>query len=57
MEILTQYSFHYDDPPKYIRPAARGLVIKDGKVVEQGNHNELMKKREVYYNMYMSQFD
>lgn len=33
MEILTQYSFHYDDPPKYIRPAARGLVINDGKIL------------------------
>lgn len=33
MEILTQYSFHYDDPPKYIRPAARGLVISDGKIL------------------------
>lgn len=33
MEILNQYSFHYDDPPKLIRPAARGLVISDGKIL------------------------
>lgn len=33
MEIINQYSFHYDDPPKKTRPAARGIVIRDGKIL------------------------
>lgn len=33
MEIIDQYSIHYDFPPKIIRPAARGLVISDGKIL------------------------
>jgi len=32
------------------------LVVKDGRVVEQGSHRDLMNKQDVYYNMYMSQF-
>ena len=33
MEIINQYSIHYDFPPKKIRPASRGLVIRDGKIL------------------------
>ena len=33
MEIIRQYSIHFDDPPEKTRPASRGLVIKDGKVL------------------------
>lgn len=33
METINQYSIHFDDPPKKTRPASRGLVIKDGKVL------------------------
>ena len=33
METLEQFSFHYDFPPEITRPAARGLVIKDGKIL------------------------
>lgn len=33
MEIIQQYSIHYDMPPKKIRPASRGLVIEDGKIL------------------------
>ncbi|HFU4174111.1 TPA: ABC transporter ATP-binding protein [Streptococcus suis] len=31
------------------------LVMVDGKIVEQGNHRELMKEQGVYYQMHMSQ--
>lgn len=31
------------------------LVMKDGDIIEQGNHKELMKKHGFYYNMLMSQ--
>lgn len=33
------------------------LVINDGDIVEQGNHNELIKKNGFYANLYNSQFD
>ena len=32
------------------------LVIKDGKILEQGNHEELLKLRGEYYNLYKNQF-
>jgi len=39
-----------------IRNAHRILVIKDGKILEEGNHENLMKKRDYYYNLYIKQF-
>jgi len=39
-----------------IRSADRILVIQDGKVVEQGNHKELMRQKGYYYRLYTNQF-
>lgn len=39
-----------------IREADIILVMNDGKIVEQGNHEELMKKGGFYSNLYNSQF-
>lgn len=33
------------------------LVMKDGNIIEQGNHVELMEKKGFYYGLYNSQFD
>lgn len=33
------------------------LVMKDGNIIEQGNHNTLMKKNGFYANLYNSQFE
>ena len=33
------------------------LVMKDGSIIEQGNHNELMKKKGFYSELYNSQFE
>ncbi|AEB75724.1 ABC transporter ATP-binding protein [Clostridium botulinum] len=33
------------------------LVMKDGSVIEQGNHNELMNKNGFYADLYNSQFN
>jgi ATP-binding cassette subfamily B protein len=33
------------------------LVLKDGRIVEAGNHNSLMKAKGIYYGLYRSQFD
>ena len=32
------------------------LVLDNGNIVEQGNHNELMNKKGYYYDLYNSQF-
>lgn len=32
------------------------LVMKDGHIIEQGNHEELLAKRGFYYTLYNSQF-
>lgn len=33
------------------------LVMKDGNIIETGNHNELMKKKGFYADLYNSQFE
>ena len=33
------------------------LVVKDGTIIEQGNHNELIEKHGFYYSLYHSQFN
>lgn len=33
------------------------LVMNEGDIIEQGNHNELIKKNGFYANLYNSQFD
>ncbi len=38
-----------------IRNADRILVVDRGRVAEQGNHEELMEKKGVYYQMYEAQ--
>ena len=40
-----------------IRNADRILVVDQGRVVEQGNHQELMEKKGIYYQMYEAQKD
>ena len=32
------------------------LVVKDGKIIERGNHNELLKMKGYYYELYIKQF-
>ena len=39
-----------------IRDADVILVMKDGNVIEKGNHEELIAQRGFYYNLYNSQF-
>lgn len=40
-----------------IRNADKILVMKDGDIVEQGNHEELLEKGEFYAELYNSQFE
>ena len=39
-----------------IRQADVILVVKDGKIVESGRHEELMAAKGYYYNLYTRQF-
>lgn len=39
-----------------IRSADRILVINDGKIMEDGNHKDLMKQKGHYYRLYTNQF-
>lgn len=39
-----------------IRSADRILVISDGRIIEDGNHNKLMEERGHYYRLYTNQF-
>lgn len=39
-----------------IRNADRIIVIEHGRIVEEGNHEQLMKLRGKYYNLYIKQF-
>lgn len=40
-----------------IRKADIILVVEDGKIIEQGTHKELLKRKGYYYNLYSKQFE
>ena len=40
-----------------VRNADVILVVRDGKIVEQGTHPELLKKRGYYYELYTRQYE
>ena len=33
------------------------LVVKDGNIIEQGNHEQLMANKGFYHSLYHAQFD
>ena len=39
-----------------IKRADRIIVIEDGRIIEEGNHNGLLKKKGKYYHLYTQQF-
>ena len=39
-----------------IRDCDKIMVINDGKIAEAGSHEQLMKLKGIYYNLYMSQY-
>jgi len=39
-----------------IRDADKVIVINDGEIVEQGNHQQLLDAKGFYYSLYVSQF-
>ena len=59
MDKLTQgkTSFIIAHRLSTIKNADLILVMKDGNIIEQGNHDELMKKQGAYAELYNSQFE
>jgi ATP-binding cassette subfamily B multidrug efflux pump len=39
-----------------IRSADQVLVINDGRIIERGDHESLLRQRGFYHNLYMSQY-
>ena len=39
-----------------IRNADKVVVLDQGRIVEEGRHEELLAKKGFYYDLYMSQF-
>jgi len=39
-----------------VRNADQILLLSDGQIVEQGTHEELLEKGEVYADLYQAQF-
>lgn len=40
-----------------VRNADMILVVKNGHIVEQGTHTELLKRRGYYYELYTRQYE
>jgi ATP-binding cassette subfamily B protein len=40
-----------------IKSADHILVVKDGNIIEQGNHKELIRQKGFYSQLYYSQFE
>ncbi len=40
-----------------VRDADVIIVVKDGKIIEQGKHGELMRQKGYYYNLYTRQYE
>ena len=59
MDALTENrtSFIIAHRLSTIRNANYILVMQDGDIVEQGNHDELMAKGGAYAELYNSQFE
>lgn len=41
---------------KTIENADQILVLKDGQIIEEGNHRELLEKQGFYHKLYTQQF-
>jgi len=39
-----------------IQEADKILVLKEGQIIEQGNHESLLQAKGFYYDLYQSQF-
>lgn len=56
LDNLTEDKNIVDNFIKHIVNADIILVLKDGDIIEQGNHKELLKQKGFYFELYNSQF-
>ena len=56
IEVSVEASFVIAHRLSTIRNADLILVMKDGNIIEQGNHDELMAQGGFYADLYNSQF-
>ena len=54
--ILDEASFVIAHRLSTIQEADKILVLKDGQIIEQGNHESLLADKGFYYDLYNSQF-
>ena len=54
---MTAYTRNPSKAARLIKNADLILVMKDGNIIEQGNHEELMDKKGFYSDLYNSQFE
>lgn len=54
--LLGRTSFVIAHRLSTIRGADRILVISNGQIIEEGDHNTLIKNKGYYYNLYTNQF-
>lgn len=54
--IFNKTSFIVAHRLSTIKNADRILVIDEGKILEEGNHDKLIKQKGKYYNLYTNQF-
>lgn len=54
--IKNRTSFVIAHRLQTIRNANKIIVIHDGRIIEEGNHQELLAKRGFYYELYQTQF-
>ena len=47
----------FDSAVSMLKNADKILVMKDGNVIEQGSHSELLEQKGFYYTLYNSQFE
>ena len=55
--MINKTSFIIAHRLSTIKNADLILVLKDGNIIEQGNHNELIKEKGFYSELYNSQFE
>ena len=47
---------HVFDPVQGIKGDKKDIAVKDGKIVEQGQHKELLQQKGYYHMLYSRQF-
>ena len=55
--MISRTTFNCSHTSFYYSKADQIIVMNDGHIIEQGKHEELLKKNGFYHNLYYSQFE